>query len=83
MIVSRHLHFLVLMLVAAPLVAQQDELRPVIHEEVWLMKRLEAPVLGPDGRHAVVSGDSILNSVSATLVLSLRSLAPPVAFSLV
>ena len=55
MIVSRHLPCLVLMLVAAPLVAQQDELRPVNHEEVWLMKRLDAPVISPDGRHAVVS----------------------------
>jgi len=43
------------LLAALPLVAQQDQLRPVTHEEVWLMKRLEAPVLGPDGRQAVVS----------------------------
>ncbi len=49
---------------AAPLTAQeaqesqqnQDaELRPVTHEEVWLMKRLESPVVSPDGRFAVVS----------------------------
>ena len=46
---------------AAPLTAQETqetmeaELRPVTHEEVWLMKRLEAPVVSPDGRFAVVS----------------------------
>ncbi|MEM1080206.1 MAG: prolyl oligopeptidase family serine peptidase [Pseudomonadota bacterium] len=32
-----------------------DELRPVTHEEVWLMKRLGSPVVSPDGRTAVVS----------------------------
>ncbi|HMB38889.1 MAG TPA: S9 family peptidase [Wenzhouxiangellaceae bacterium] len=46
---------------AEPLTAQeaqqkQDaELRPVTHEEVWLMKRLGSPVVSPDGRRAVVS----------------------------
>lgn len=32
-----------------------DELRPVTHEEVWLMKRLGTPVVSPDGTKAVVS----------------------------
>jgi dipeptidyl aminopeptidase/acylaminoacyl peptidase len=45
----------VALLLAAPLAAQDADLRPVTHEEVWLMKRLEAPVVSPDGRHAVVS----------------------------
>lgn len=30
-------------------------LRPVTHEDVWLMKRLGTPVVSPDGRFAVVS----------------------------
>jgi dipeptidyl aminopeptidase/acylaminoacyl peptidase len=32
-----------------------DDLRPVTHEEVWLMKRIGAPVISPDGRLAVIS----------------------------
>lgn len=44
-----------LLALAAPLLAQDGELRPVTHEEVWLMKRLDSPVVSPDGRHAVVS----------------------------
>jgi len=43
------------LLLVAPLAAQDAELRPVTHEEVWLMKRLEAPVVSPDGQLAVVS----------------------------
>ncbi|MGM0659517.1 MAG: S9 family peptidase, partial [Pseudomonadota bacterium] len=46
---------LVSLLFAAPAAAQEGELRPVSHEEVWLMKRLGSPVVGPDGQHAVVS----------------------------
>ncbi|MGK7294207.1 MAG: hypothetical protein ACNS61_00090, partial [Candidatus Wenzhouxiangella sp. M2_3B_020] len=46
---------IVLLLVAAPLVAQDGELRPVTHEEVWLMERLGSPVVSPDGKLAVVS----------------------------
>lgn len=30
------------------------ELRPVTHEDVWLMKRLGSPVVSPDGKLAVV-----------------------------
>lgn len=51
-------HFVVYalaLLLAAPLAAQETELRPVTHEEVWLMKRLGAPVVGPDGERAVVA----------------------------
>lgn len=44
-----------LLALAAPLLAQDGELRPVTHEEVWLMKRLDSPVVSPDGQHAVVS----------------------------
>jgi dipeptidyl aminopeptidase/acylaminoacyl peptidase len=29
--------------------------RPITHEDVWLMKRIGAPVLSPDGRRAVFS----------------------------
>ena len=44
-----------LLTLAVPLLAQDAELRPVTHEEVWLMKRLDSPVVSPDGQHAVVS----------------------------
>lgn len=32
-----------------------DDLRPVTHEDVWLMKRLGTPVVNPDGTRAIVS----------------------------
>jgi dipeptidyl aminopeptidase/acylaminoacyl peptidase len=35
-------------------VAAASELRPVTHEDVWLMKRLGSPIVSPDGRYAVV-----------------------------
>ena len=35
--------------------AEQHGLRPVAHEDVWLMKRLKTPVVSPDGRYAVVA----------------------------
>ena len=34
--------------------AAGDTLRPVTHEDVWLMKRIGSPVVSPDGRYAVV-----------------------------
>ena len=43
------------LLIASSLAAQSAELRPVTHEEVWLMNRLGSPVVSPDGRWAVVS----------------------------
>jgi len=46
---------LLLLTVAGPLLAQDNELRPVTHEEVWLMNRLSSPVISPDGTLAVVS----------------------------
>ncbi len=39
----------------SPLALADGELRPVSHEDVWLMKRLAPPVVSPDGQHAVVS----------------------------
>lgn len=33
--------------------AQAAELRPITHEDVWLAKRISAPVLSPDGSRAV------------------------------
>lgn len=41
------------LLIAATAVA--DELRPVTHEDVWLMRRVGTPVVSPDGTRAVVS----------------------------
>jgi dipeptidyl aminopeptidase/acylaminoacyl peptidase len=32
----------------------QDGKRPITHEDLWLMKRLSAPAISPDGRLAVV-----------------------------
>ncbi|WP_376694130.1 S9 family peptidase [Wenzhouxiangella sp. EGI_FJ10409] len=43
------------LLLATPLAAQDTDLQAITHEDVWLMKRLGAPVVSPDGRHAVVS----------------------------
>ncbi|MFP4334153.1 MAG: S9 family peptidase [Wenzhouxiangella sp.] len=47
--------FLIFLLAAAPLAAQEGQLRPVTHEDVWLMKRLGSPVVSPDGQQAVIS----------------------------
>ena len=38
-----------------PTVALASDLRPVTHEEVWLMNRLGAPAVSPDGQLAVIS----------------------------
>ena len=38
-----------------PVAVAADELRPVTHEEVWLMMRLSTPVVSPDGRQAIVA----------------------------
>lgn len=40
------------LLVASSLAAEK---RPITHEDVWLMKRVSAPAVSPDGRWAVVS----------------------------
>jgi len=34
--------------------AASDDLRPITHEDVWLMNRVGTPVVSPDGRYAVV-----------------------------
>jgi tricorn protease-like protein len=41
------------LIVVSPLAAQQR--RTVTHEDIWLMQRVSAPVLSPDGRWAVFS----------------------------
>lgn len=41
--------------IAAGIMAADQDLRPVTHEDVWLMQRLGSPVLSPDGSKAVVS----------------------------
>jgi dipeptidyl aminopeptidase/acylaminoacyl peptidase len=54
----RSLSLLFALSLALPLstaLAQDDELRPVTHEEVWLMNRIGSPVVSPDGRQAVIS----------------------------
>ncbi len=45
-----------LCLIACAAAAQESTAkRPITHEDVWLMKRVGAPVLSPDGRLVVVS----------------------------
>lgn len=53
-------HALLLSLCLLPLLgasgrAQEPGRRPITHEDVWLMKRVGAPVVSPDGRWAVFS----------------------------
>ena len=48
-----HFVFILTSLLAVP--ATAADLRPITHEDVWLMKRLSTPVVSPDGRQAVVS----------------------------
>ena len=43
------------LLIAAAQFVHADELRPITHEDVWTMKRLGSPVVGPKGEWAVVS----------------------------
>ena len=38
-----------------PLAAHADEKRSPTHEDIWLMKRVGAPQVSPDGRWIVVS----------------------------
>jgi len=42
-------------LLAVPLVAVSAPLRAPTHDDVWLMKRVGAPVISPDGRWLVAS----------------------------
>ena len=44
-----------LTLTTSYLSAEDAGLRPVTHEEVWLMNRLGAPAVSPDGQYAVIS----------------------------
>jgi dipeptidyl aminopeptidase/acylaminoacyl peptidase len=50
-----HVTFLSLVFAALVPVLAQTSRHPITHEDVWLMKRLGAPVLSPDGRWAVLS----------------------------
>jgi dipeptidyl aminopeptidase/acylaminoacyl peptidase len=51
----RPLPLLAALLLTLPLLLSAAELRPVSHEDVWLMQRLGAPAVSPDGFHAVIS----------------------------
>ena len=42
-------------LLCSAAMAEVDQLRPVTHEDVWLMQRIGEPVASPDGKHLVVS----------------------------
>ena len=42
-------------LLCAEIMAASQDLRPITHEDVWLMRRLGSPVVSPDGSKAVVS----------------------------
>jgi Tol biopolymer transport system component len=45
----------VLCLLSGAIMAADKELRPITHEDVWLMQRLGKPVVSPDGKRVVVS----------------------------
>ena len=44
-----------LCLLSSGIMAADQKLRPVTHEDVWLMQRLGEPVASPDGSRVVVS----------------------------
>ena len=44
-----------LCLLSVALTAAAEELRPITHEDVWLMQRVGTPVTSPDGKRVVVS----------------------------
>ena len=52
---SRFAFFLIILTSALGSVAAPVELRPITHEDLWLMPRVGNPALSPDGRLAVVS----------------------------
>ena len=51
----RRLLHLLLLLAAIPIVNAAVPLRPIAHQDLWLMKRVGAPQVSPDGRWSVVS----------------------------
>lgn len=53
--VRRFISLLLIALVPVTTLVAADALRPVTHDDVWLMKRLGTPVVSPNGRFAVVS----------------------------
>jgi len=44
-----------ILLMSGTIMAADQELRPITHEDVWLMQRLGEPVISPDGKRVVVS----------------------------
>jgi len=51
---NRSAAFVALLLTGIAFAADADERRPITHEDVWLMKRVGAPALSPDGRWVVI-----------------------------
>lgn len=47
--------FTLTLLVSPSCLSAAEDLRPITHEDVWLMKRVGNPVINPDGTFAVVS----------------------------
>jgi dipeptidyl aminopeptidase/acylaminoacyl peptidase len=79
MLSSFHMKLLSLLLAATSVFAQGKA--PITHETVWLMKRVGAPVLSPDGRRAVVpvtepSYDPALQATDLWLVSTEAGKAP-------
>src|SRR5690242_19590451 len=70
--------FVTLLLLASGLSAQK---RPITHEDVWLMKRVGAPAVSPDGKWAVTSvmepSYESGKSVSDLWLVSLDGSTPP------
>ncbi|HUM45335.1 MAG TPA: S9 family peptidase [Chitinophagales bacterium] len=50
----KHLPFLILLLLSFHAIHAQEK-KPITHEEMWLMKRVGAPAVSPDGTLAVFS----------------------------
>ncbi|MDX2415932.1 MAG: hypothetical protein QNK19_00515 [Xanthomonadales bacterium] len=44
-----------LCLLSVAIMAAEKDLRPITHEDVWLMQRIGTPVTSPDGKRVVVS----------------------------
>lgn len=51
----RSLLFVLLLVLTAPLCATAQNKVPLTHESMWLMKRVGAPILSPDGKWVVFS----------------------------
>jgi dipeptidyl aminopeptidase/acylaminoacyl peptidase len=52
---NRALRLLASIALLAPVLVQAQDRKPITHEDMWLMPRVGAPAVSPDGRFAVFS----------------------------